>query len=151
MALSLLATVNAMCLVGPRVYYAMARDGAFFSIATKIHAKRNSPWVAVVMQGVCALLLIVLPTFRDLVIYTGFTLYLFTALTVLGLFKLRRRPGWKKFIWLERTYPLIPLLYVGMSVWVLVFSIRGAPVPSGMALATVLGAALFYYLYGSRR
>jgi len=151
LALSLLATVNAMCLVGPRVYYAMARDGAFFSIAAKLHPKWNSPWIAVILQGICTLLLIVLPTFRSLVVYTGFTLYLFTALAVLGLFKLRRRPDWKKFSWLERSYPIIPLLYVGMSGWVLIFSIKAAPVASAMSLVTVLGAALFYYLYISRQ
>jgi len=138
LALSLMATVNAMCLVGPRVYYAMATDGAF-------------PWVAVVMQGICALFLIVLPTFRDLVVYIGFTLYLFTALSVLGLFKLRRRPGWKKFSWLSRSYPLIPLLYVAMSAWVLVFSIKAAPVASAMSLATVLAGALAWYLSAMRK
>ena len=147
MALSLLATVNAMCFVGPRVYYAMAQDRAFFPIAARIHPRWRSPWVAVLMQGACTVLLIVLPTFRSLVIYIGFTLYLFTALSVLGLFKFRRRPGWKRFSWLDRTYPLIPVLYVGMSIWVLTFSIRSAPVPSGMALATVLGGALVYRFY----
>lgn len=146
LAASLLATVNAMCFVGPRVYYAMATNGAFFSVASTIHAKWKSPWIAVVMQGVCVLLLIVLPTFRDLVVYIGFTLYLFTALSVLGLFKLRRRPGWKKFAWLDRSYPLIPILYVAMSGWVLVFSIRAAPVASGMALATVIAGALAWHL-----
>ncbi len=151
MALSLLATVNAMCLVGPRVYYAMARDGAFFTIAAKVHPRWKSPWVAVIAQGICTLLLIVVPTFRSLVIYTGFTLYLFTALAVLGLFKLRRRPDWKKFPWLDRSYPLIPVLYVGMSGWVLVFSIRAEPIASLMALATVLGAALMYVVYGKRK
>jgi APA family basic amino acid/polyamine antiporter len=151
LALSLMATVNAMCLVGPRVYYAMATDGAFFSIAARIHPKWKSPWVAVVMQGICALFLIVLPTFKDLVVYIGFTLYLFTALSVLGLFKLRRRPGWKKFSWLSRSYPLIPLLYVAMSGWVLVFSIKAAPVASAMALATVLAGALAWYLRAVRR
>jgi len=99
-----------------------------------------------VMQGVCVLLLIVLPTFRDLVVYIGFTLYLFTALSVLGLFKLRRRPGWKKFAWLDRSYPLIPILYVAMSGWVLVFSIRAAPVASGMALGTVIAGGLAWHL-----
>jgi APA family basic amino acid/polyamine antiporter len=151
LALSLMATVNAMCLVGPRVYYAMATDGAFFSIAAKIHPKWKSPWVAVVMQGICALFLIVLPTFRDLVVYIGFTLYLFTALSVLGLFKLRRRPDWKKFSWLSRSYPLIPLLYVAMSAWVLVFSIKAAPVASAMSLATVLAGALAWYLSAMRK
>lgn len=146
LALSLLATVNAMCFVGPRVYYAMAADGAFFRIAARIHPKWKSPWIAVVMQSVCVLLLIVLPTFRDLLIYIGFTLYLFTALSVLGLFRLRRQPGWKKFIWLDRSYPLIPLLYVAMSGWVLVFSIRAAPAASAMALATVVTGALAWHL-----
>ncbi|GMR22869.1 MAG: amino acid permease [Acidobacteriota bacterium] len=150
MAVSLLATVNAMCLVGPRVYYAMAQDRAFFPIAARIHPKWKSPWVAVLMQGACTLLLIILPTFRGLVIYIGFTLYLFTALSVLGLFKFRRRPGWKRFSWLDRTYPLIPLLYVGMSGWVLVFTIKGAPFASIMALSTVLTGALVYHFYISR-
>lgn len=146
MALSLLATVNAMCLVGPRIYYAMAQNRAFFLIAARIHPKWKSPWVAVLMQGVCTVLLIVLPTFRGLLVYIGFTLYLFTALSVLALFKFRKRPDWKRFRWLDRTYPLIPLLYIGMSVWVMVFSIKGEPVSSGLALATVLGGALIYHL-----
>lgn len=151
MAVSLLATVNAMCLVGPRVYYAMARDGAFFSVAARIHPRRRTPWIAVILQGACTLLLIVLPTFRDLVVYTGFTLYLFSALAVLGLFRLRRRAGWRKLRWLERGYPLIPLLYVGMSAWVLAFSIRSEPAASGMALATVFGAGLIYTVRTARR
>jgi APA family basic amino acid/polyamine antiporter len=151
MALSLLATVNAMCLVGPRVYYAMAKDGRFFAGAARLHPRWKSPWIAVTAQGACAVLLIILPTFRSLAIYIGFTLYLFTALAVLGLFKLRRRPDWKRFAWLDRAYPFVPLLYVGMSAWILVFSIRGAPVPSGMALLTVIGGAVLYRVRMARR
>jgi APA family basic amino acid/polyamine antiporter len=150
MALSLLATVNAMCLVGPRVYYAMAKDGGFFPLAARVHPRWKSPWLSVIVQGLCTVVLIVIPTFRSLIIYIGFTLYLFTALSVLGLFKFRRRPEWKRFSWLDRTYPFVPLLYLAMSGWILVFSIRGAPVESGMALATVLGGALIYHIYISR-
>ena len=150
MAFSLLATVNAMCFVGPRVYYAMAQNRDFFSIAARVHPKWKSPWVAVLIQGVCTILLIIIPTFRDLVIYIGFSLYLFTALAVLGLFKFRHREGWKRFAWLDRTYPLIPVLYVGMSAWVLVFSIRGAPVASAMTLVTVLGGTVVYHVYFSK-
>ena len=150
MAVSLLATVNAMCLVGPRVYYAMARDRAFFPAAARLHPVWKSPWVAVVMQGVCTLVLIVIPTFRSLVFYIGFTLYLFTALAVLALFKFRRRDDWVHFSWLDKTYPWVPVLYVGMSLWVLVFSIRGDPVPSILSLATVLAGAAVYHFYVSR-
>jgi len=140
-----------MCLVGPRVCYAMAQDGGFFSIATRVHPRWQSPWVAVAIQGVVTVFLIVIPTFRGLVIYIGFMLYLFTALAVLGLFKFRQRPDWKRFPWLDRAYPFVPLLYVGMSGWILIFSIRGAPVASGMALATVLAGALGYQCINSRK
>lgn len=151
MAVSLLATINAMCLIGPRVYYAMAQDGAFIAAAARLHPRWRTPWVAVLMQGACTILLILIPTFRDLVLYIGFTLYLFTALSVLALFKFRRQPDWKRYGWLDKTYPLTPLLYVGMSAWVLLFSFRAAPLPSGMALATVLAAALLYQLRTTRR
>jgi len=151
MAFSLLATVNAMCLVGPRVYYAMAQNRAFFPIAARIHPRWKSPWVSVLMQGCASVLLIIIPTFRGLIVYIGFTLYLFTALSVVALFKFRRRPGWKRFAWLDRTYPSVPILYVLMSAWILVFSIKGAPLPSGFALLTVLGGALVYRLYISRQ
>jgi basic amino acid/polyamine antiporter, APA family len=53
MAVSLLATVNAMCLIGPRVYYAMARNGAFFAVAGRLHPRWKSPWIAVLAQGAC--------------------------------------------------------------------------------------------------
>ncbi len=147
MAVSLLATVNAMCLVGPRVYYAMARDRAFFAAAARVHPRSRSPWVAVLMQGACALLLVVMPTFRSLVFYIGFTLYLFTALSILALFKFRRRPGWRHFALLDRMYPWLPLVYVAMSVWVLVFSVRSAPASSLLSLLTVLAGAAAYRLY----
>ncbi len=147
MAVSLLATVNAMCLVGPRVYYAMAGDRAFFPVAAKVHPRWKSPWVAVLMQGVCAILLVILPTFRSLVFYIGFTLYLFTALAVLAIFKFRRRPEWKRFGMLDKVYPFLPLVYVGMSAWVLVFSIRSAPVSSLLSLATVLAGALTFRFF----
>jgi APA family basic amino acid/polyamine antiporter len=43
MAVSLLATINAMCMIGPRVYYAMARNGAFFAAAASVHPRWNTP------------------------------------------------------------------------------------------------------------
>ena len=55
MALGLLATVNAMCMIGPRVYYAMARNGAFFASAARLHPRWHSPWIAVLAQGICTL------------------------------------------------------------------------------------------------
>jgi APA family basic amino acid/polyamine antiporter len=148
MALSLLATVNAMSMIGPRVYYAMARNGAFFTSAAKVHPRWKSPYVAVVAQGICCCVLILTGTFQSLINYVGFTLFLFSALSVLALFKLRRRPGWKRSRWVSFAYPLIPLVYVSMNAWVVYFSRSWEAL---WALATVVAGALVYHFYVRHR
>jgi basic amino acid/polyamine antiporter, APA family len=149
MAASLLATVNAMCMIGPRVYYAMAKNGAFFSAAAKVHPKWQSPWVAVLAQGVCCCLLILTGTFEDLVNYIGFTLFLFSALAVLAVFKFRRRPGWKRSRWVNIGYPVIPLVYVLMNAWVFLYFVQARGRIAFWSLATVAAGVVAYHL--SRR
>ncbi|OFW30559.1 MAG: amino acid permease [Acidobacteria bacterium RIFCSPLOWO2_02_FULL_65_29] len=144
MAVGLLATVNAMCMIGPRVYYAMARNGAFFPAAARVHPRWNSPWVAVVAQGVCCTILILTGTFQSLASYIGFTLFLFSALSVLALFKFRRRPDWKRSRWVSIGYPIIPLAYVSMNAWVVYFSWNRAALWS---LLTIVAGALIYQFY----
>jgi APA family basic amino acid/polyamine antiporter len=151
MAVSLLATINAMCMIGPRVYYAMARSGAFFAAAARVHPRWNTPWIAVLAQGACCCLLILTGTFESLGYYIGFMLFLFTALSVLALFKFRRRPGWKQSRWVNLGYPLIPLMYVSMNAWVFVYFARLRGWEALWSLLTVAGGALSYSLYFRRR
>ncbi len=151
MALSLLATVNAMSMIGPRVYYAMARNGAFFSAAAKVHPRWQSPWVAVLAQGVCCCVLILTGTFRSLANYIGFMLFLFSALSVLAVFKFRRRTGWKRSPWVDIGYPVIPLAYVAMNAWVVFYFAQDNWKEALWGLVTVLGALLAYYLSRRRR
>jgi APA family basic amino acid/polyamine antiporter len=144
MAASLLATVNAMSMIGPRVYYAMAQNNAFFPVAGRLHPRWQSPWVAVIAQGVCCCVLIVTGTFESLASYIGFTLFFLSALAVLAIFKFRRRPGWKRSRWVDMGYPAIPLAYVAMNVWVFYFFARGGQVEAWWAVATVVAGALVY-------
>jgi len=151
MAVSLLATINAMCMIGPRVYYAMARNGAFFAAAARVHPRWNTPWIAVLAQGACCCLLILTGTFESLGYYIGFMLFLFTALSVLALFKFRTRPGWKQSRWVNFGYPLIPLMYVSMNAWVFVYFARVRGWEALWSLLTVAGGAVIYSLYFRRR
>jgi APA family basic amino acid/polyamine antiporter len=145
MAIGLLATVNAMSMIGPRVYYAMAKNGAFFPVAARIHPKWQSPWVAVLAQGVCCVVLILTGTFESLANYIGFTLFLFSALSVLALLKFRRRPGWKQSRWVSIAYPAIPLIYVAMNAWVFVFFVRQRGHIAAWSLLTVLAGVVAYH------
>ena len=126
----------------------MARDGAFFAAAARLHPRWNSPWIAVLAQGVCCCLLILTGTFQSLINYIGFTLYLFSSLSVLALFKFRRRPDWKRSPWVSLAYPLIPLAYVAMNAWVVYFSWNRAALWS---VATIVAGALIYHLYIRQR
>jgi basic amino acid/polyamine antiporter, APA family len=151
MAVSLLATINAMCMIGPRVYYAMACNGAFFAVAAKLHPRWNTPWIAVLAQGACCCLLIVTGTFESLGYYIGFMLFLFSALSVLALLKFRTRPGWKVSRWVSFGFPLIPLTYVLMNAWVFFYFARLRGWEALWGLLTVVGGALSYSLYFRRR
>jgi APA family basic amino acid/polyamine antiporter len=151
MAVSLLATVNAMCMIGPRVYYAMAQDRAFFPAAARLHGRWNSPWIAILAQGICCCVLIVIPTLESLIKYIGFTLFLFAALSVLALFKFRRRPEWKKTRWVSFAYPLVPGLFVVINLWNFLYFAWGELETAVLSLATVFGGALIYHLYIRQR
>jgi APA family basic amino acid/polyamine antiporter len=86
-----LGSMSAMTLAGPRVYFAMARDGAFFPAAARVHRRYHTPAVAILGQAAWATVLILSGTFDQLLTYTGFAVILFSALAVLSLFFVRRR------------------------------------------------------------
>jgi APA family basic amino acid/polyamine antiporter len=111
MALSLMATVNAEVTIGPRVYYAMAKNKAFFKAAAKVHPVWHTPVTAILSQGLCAMLMTVTP-FPQLVYYIGFSLTFFTVMSVASLFIFRRRPGWQKLRPVSFCFPAIPLAYI---------------------------------------
>lgn len=145
MALSLMSTVNAMITVGPRVYYAMAGNGAFPAIAGKVHPRFHTPVAAIVAQAVCTMIMTLTP-FRELIQYIGFTLYFFAAMSVAALFIFRRRPGWQKLRVVSFAYPLFPLLFILMGVWVTYQGIVLKPFVALAAGVTLGTGALVYHL-----
>jgi APA family basic amino acid/polyamine antiporter len=144
MALSLVATVSAMVTIGPRVYYAMAKNGAFVKAAARVHPRWHTPVFAIVCQG-CIAVLMTLTPFRDLVTYIGFTLTLFAVLAVASLFVFRRQPGWQKTSVISFAWPLIPVLFILVGTWTLVVGLSVQPRVSLTGLATVAVGALVYH------
>jgi APA family basic amino acid/polyamine antiporter len=148
MACGLLSTVNAMTIAGPRVYYAMARDGQFLRFAEKVHKRWRTPINAVLAQGVCTMLLVFTP-FPQLVIYIGFTLNLFAVMSVASLFVVRRRPEWQRLAAVSFAYPLIPCLFITVGVWMTIEGILQKPFISTLAAAT-LASGGFLHWQGSK-
>lgn len=144
MALSLLATVNAMVTIGPRVYYAMAKNNAFFAGAAHVHGRWHTPVFAIVAQGVCTMFMAMTP-FYDLISYIGILLNFFAVLSVASLLLFRRRAGWRKLGVVSFGYPMIPALFILIGMWMTYQGIQRRPWVSLAAALTVGTGALFYH------
>jgi APA family basic amino acid/polyamine antiporter len=144
MAASIMATVNAMVTIGPRVYYAMAEKRAFFPAAAQVHPRWRTPVVAIIAQGLCAMLMTLTP-FPDLMVFIGMSLTFFTVMAVASVLVLRRRPGWTRLAAVNFCYPLVPLAYILVGACMMVYGFIGQPVPSLAAFATVAVGALVYH------
>ena len=150
MAVSILSTVNAMVTFGPRVYYAMAKNGAFLRAAAGVHPRFRTPIVAIVSQGLCAILMTLTPI-PDLFVFIGFSLTFFSVLSVASLFLFRRRPGWQRLNAVSFLFPLIPVSYILVGVGMIVYGILFAPTVSLAALATIgLGAGVYHLTAGRK-
>jgi len=136
--------LSAFIIIGPRVYYSMAKDGLFFKAAAKIHPKYQVPSNSILLQAAIAIVLVLSGTFEQVLTYMGFALGIFPILTVIGVFKLRkvnrdapRLPG----------FPITQILYISAGVMILVLSFLERPIESGIATITVLIGIPAYYLF----
>jgi APA family basic amino acid/polyamine antiporter len=102
---------NGMILTGARVYYAMANDGLFFKSTGKLNRKAV-PGVALIVQGVWASVLCLSGKYGDLLDYVIFAVLIFYALTIVGIFVLRRRRPDLERPYRAFGYPVVPALYV---------------------------------------
>ncbi len=89
--LALAGGISAMVVAGPRVYFAMARDGVFPPALASVHRRFRTPAFAIAAQALWSAVLVLSGSFEQLLLYTGFAVVLFSALAVLSLFFLRPR------------------------------------------------------------
>ena len=144
MALAIVSTVNAMTTIGPRVYYAMARDGAFLAPAARLSPRSQVPVVAIACQAACAMIMC-FTSFPQLVVYIGFCLTFFNVLAVASLVGFRRQEGWQCLPVVSFAFPLVPAAYLAVGAWMIYFGFRLRPGISAAAVATlILGAAVYY-------
>jgi APA family basic amino acid/polyamine antiporter len=150
MAVGLLSTVSAMCLVGPRVYYAMAQDRCFPAGAARLHPTRQTPVRSICYQTAASSLMVLTGTFDALIYYIGFTLILCALLAVAGLMRLRKRPEWRRLPAVSWAYPTVPLAFILTSAWMLVWTALDRPLESALGLATFAVGALVYRVRSTR-
>ncbi len=148
---ALFSSLSAFIIIGPRVYYAMAKDGYFFKFLGEVHPTFKVPTKAILIQALIAIIMVFFGAFDQILTYMGFALGIFPIFTVFGVFLLRksgrsviRQPG----------YPWVQLFYILMSLFILILAYLERPKESSIALITVLaGIPLFYFfkrIYGRK-
>jgi basic amino acid/polyamine antiporter, APA family len=137
------SAVNGVILSGPRVYYAMAEDGLAFKWFGAIHSRFRTPHLGLLAQAIWASVLVATGTYRALFTRVVFTEWIFFALMVIGIFRLRQRPDYAPAyrVW---GYPVIPALFVAACTVIVCNQIVAAPRESGIGLLFVAAGWPFY-------
>ena len=148
--ISLAASISAMTFAGPRVYYAMARDGLFFESAASVHPKYRTPAAAIVAQALWASLLVLSGSADALTNYTGFAIVLFAGVAVMSLFVLRRREPGAPRPFRAIGYPVAPAIFVIACLLIVVNGVYSRPGPTGAGLL-VMAAGIPLYMWLTRR
>lgn len=150
-SLALLSSLSAYVFIGPRVYYAMARDGLFFRFATRIHPRFETPAFSIAAQGVCAAVMILTGTFEQLLTYIGFALGIFPWMAVAGVLLLRLRQPARERPYRVWGYPLVPIFYLVAMAWIMGVALINRPGPALVALLTVAAGIPAYQLAVRRK
>lgn len=143
-AFALFSSLSAFIILGPRVYYAMARGGHFFRFVSYIHPRFGVPTRSIALQAIIAILMVLSGTFDQILTFMGFSLGIFPILTVLGVFKLRASG---KSRGLSAGFPVAPVVYSLAGTAILILAFLERPLESSIALGTVAAGLPLYVLF----
>ena len=143
---ALLSSLSAFIILGPRVYYSMAKDGYFFKFASKVHGVYRVPSKSILLQCVIAIVIVLSGTLDKILTYMGFSLGIFPILAVIGVFKLRRL---NKSEYKMPGFPVVPIIYILAGVSILTLGFLEGPIPSLIAILTVMAGIPAYYIFKS--
>ena len=149
-AISTLGFLSQSMLTGPRVYYAMARDRLFFESVGKLSRRSRAPVVAIVLQGIAAIVIACSGTYGEILNFAVTVDFIFFGMTAASLFILRRRQvGSESGIYRAPGHPFTTILFVLSCAGIVGSAIVAAPANSATALCIMLAALPVYY-YWSR-
>lgn len=140
----LISSVSSMIIVGPRVYNAIGED--YRLLRWLSHKKNDVPYVAILFQSLISIIFIITSTFEQVIIFVGFTLNLFTFLSVLGVFITRFRQTKSESFFRAFGYPWLPAFFLVVNTWILVYGFIYKPHESLAGLVITASGYLLYLL-----
>ncbi len=135
-SIGLISAINSMTWAGPRVMQVIGEDMPLFGFLRHTNRK-GVPATAIVAQLVIVQILILTASFEAIIFYIGFILSLSSFLAVFGVFVMRRRFPDLRGRYRTWGYPVTPLIYLGVTAWMLYFVVRERPLESLAGVATL--------------
>ena len=144
---SVFGTIAIYTMSAPRIYFAMARDGVFFSFLARLHPRFKTPANAMATQAIWAIfLLLVWGQFHDLITYVTFIDIAFMTLAGIGIFIFRAHRADINRPYKAWGYPIVPGLYVLITFAFLVNTLVEKPVQAIAGLVALAAGIIVYYL-----
>src|SRR5437870_10630742 len=146
--ISTLGFLSQSMLTAPRVYYAMARDGLFFNSVGKVFGRWGTPVVAIILQGLAALLIAISGTYGEILNFEVTVDFIFFGMTAAALLILRRRGiGSDAVIYRVPGHPFTTILFVLSCAAIVVSAVLASPRNSAIALCIMLAGLPVYYFW----
>jgi len=144
-AFLLLSSISAMIIAGPRISRVIGEDYRLFRRLGRT-TRKDIPAAAIVTQGLLSVVYIVTSTFDQVIVFIGFTLNLFTFLTVLGVMIMRRKRPDLPRPYKTVGYPVVPILFLLIHVYILVYGLLYRPKESLAGIGITLAGLGVYAL-----
>ena len=150
--ISVIGALNGIILMNARVPFAMARDGLFFKRIGELNPTTRVPVAAIWVQAFWACVLALSGTFDQITTSVIFALWIFFALVGASLFVLRRKVPAAPRRYRTPGYPVVPILFVLVAVWLVISSVKAYPIESGVGVFLIaLGLPFYLYFQFMRR
>jgi APA family basic amino acid/polyamine antiporter len=147
---SICSAANGLALTGPRMYFAMARDGLFFRSLSEVHARFGTPALAVAASAAWAMVLALSGTFEQLFTYVVFASWIFAALAAASVFVLRRQRPDAPRPFRVPGYPVTPALFIAAAAAIVMNTIVARPVQAMIGLGIVATGVPAYFVWKRR-
>lgn len=148
-SIALISGVSAMFIAGPKVIQQIGKDYKAFGILGK-ESKSGAPRNALLVMGAISLVLIYTSSFGQIIKYIGITLTFFSLLTVAGVFILRFRNKTNEHTVKTWGYPITPLIFIGLMVWMILFFALDEPMIIVWSLGSMVPGIILYYATRNR-